>query len=277
MFRRAAVSIAALAALSIAAPVAGAGSAARGSGKNGKSKRWTSKLDQVAGGRHWRIDTHDRGPIHVWVPRGYRRKSAGLVVYLHGDGVNADQAWEHHRLAEQFRRSKQNAMFVVPEAPIDGDDPVKWPELGKLRRALARKGGFRIPAGHQVVIGHSRAYVTMSNWLDNKRLHQVIVLDGFYGSVQAKMLEYIHSGKRARHHRMVIVARDTYGQAAAFVRRFKWAAIHDRVPARLRKLPKRARRSRLLLLRSQYSHGDIVKLGKVIPLVLQVSPLRRVR
>jgi hypothetical protein len=261
--------------LALAAPAAADSRTARSRSK--RSEKWTKKRDRVAGGLHWRVST-PRGIIHVWVPPGYRRKTAGLVVYLHGDGVNADGAWTQHHLAKQFRASRQNAMFVVPEAPNDTDKPVIWPELGKFRRALRRKGGFIVPRGHQVVIGHSRAYATMGGWLDNKYLHQVIVLDGFYGSVQQRFNEFL-TGKRARQHRVLIVAKDTYARAAAFARRFKWAQIRSKkgVPTRLRQLTRRQRRSRLLVIRSQFGHSAIVKSGKVIPLVLQVTPLRRIK
>src|SRR5689334_20602481 len=34
-------------------------------------------------GRHWRVDG-PRGPIHVWVPPGYRAETAATILYIHG-------------------------------------------------------------------------------------------------------------------------------------------------------------------------------------------------
>src|ERR1051325_1638134 len=67
-------------------------------------------------GRHWRIDG-PRGPIHVWIPPGYRAETAATIVYIHGYYDDADTAYVGHRLPEQFAMSALNAMFIVVEAP----------------------------------------------------------------------------------------------------------------------------------------------------------------
>ena len=57
------------------------------------------------------------GAIHVWVPPGYDRATAGTVVYVHGYHTDSDGAWKDHDLARQFKASGQNAIFIVPDAP----------------------------------------------------------------------------------------------------------------------------------------------------------------
>ena len=46
---------------------------------------------------HWRIATA-QGAVHVWVPEGYDRESAGTVIYVHGYYTDADGAWRDHLL-----------------------------------------------------------------------------------------------------------------------------------------------------------------------------------
>ena len=101
--------------------------------------------DTVAGGKHWRIKTA-QGAVHVWVPAGYDRETAGTVVYVHGYWTDADGAWRDHSLARQFRASRQNALFIVPDAPSRNDEQVKWPALTDLRRAVTR-ANIKLPDG----------------------------------------------------------------------------------------------------------------------------------
>ena len=124
----------------VAPSTAGAKPAASAAG-NGNHRDSDDKLDKkedtVAGGTHWRIKTK-AGAVHVWIPADYDRESAGTVVYVHGYYTNSDGAWRDYGLAKQFRASKQNAMFVVPDAPSGNDEEVKWPALTDLRKAVAR-------------------------------------------------------------------------------------------------------------------------------------------
>ena len=97
----------------------------------------------MLGGKHFRIRT-TRGAVHVWVPPDYDRETAGTVVYVHGYYTDADGAWREHELARQFKASRQNAMFIVPDAPAGNEDEVQWPALKDLRRAVTR-ANLRLP------------------------------------------------------------------------------------------------------------------------------------
>jgi hypothetical protein len=231
-----------------------------------------SSKQAVAGGTHWRIRSKN-GPIHVWIPPGYDRKSAGMVVYVHGYYVDADQAWKRHRLAQQFRDSRQNAMFVVPEAPRGNDDRVYWDSLTELKRTITR-AGIRMPDGPTIAVAHSGGFRTIANWVDNRLLAQVILLDALYGK-QGAFDEFIDSGAHARYRKMVIVAAHTADQSRAFARKFRYAAVRDRIPASYDELSQREKRAKLLYLRSQYGHSKMVEGGKVLPLILRLTPLRR--
>jgi hypothetical protein len=226
----------------------------------------------VAGGQHWRIRSNN-GPVHVWVPAGYDRATAGTVIYVHGYHVDVDEAWERHDLPQQFRKSQQNAMFVVPEAPRSNEDRIYWESLAELKRTVSR-AGIRMPDGPTIAVAHSGGFRTLASWVDNRLLAQVILLDALYGRFE-QFEQFIHSGKRAQHHKLIIVASHTAEQSRDFARRFRYAAVRDRIPASYTEFTDRERRSKLFYLRSQYGHSQIVSGGKVIPLLLRITPLRR--
>lgn len=237
---------------------------------DGKS-RLEKKEDTVQGGRHWRVRTA-QGSVHVWVPPGYNRDTAGTVVYVHGYYTDADGAWRDHELAKQFKASRQNAMFIVPDAPSGNEDSVKWPALTDLRRAVTR-ANIRLPDGPIVVIGHSGAFRTVMQWIDHRHVGQIILLDAMYAGEQA-FDQFIHGGKRADEHKMIVVGAGTAQDSAGFAKKYKFAVAREKLPASLGAFTKGERRAKLLYIRSQYDHMSIVTSQKVIPLLLRVTRLK---
>lgn len=227
--------------------------------------------DKVEGGRHFRIKTA-QGAVHVWFPPGYDRETAGTVVYVHGYYTDSDGAWRDHQLAKQFRQSRQNAMFVVPDAPKGNGESVKWPALKDLRRALVR-ANMKLPDGSIIVMGHSGAFRTVMQWVDHRMVDQIILLDAIYGGEQA-FDEFIASGKRADDHKLIVVGADTSINSSAFVKKYKFAVAREKVPDSLNGFTKKERRAKLLYIRSQYEHMGIVTSRKVIPILLRVTPLK---
>lgn len=228
------------------------------------------KEDQVAGGTHWRIKT-DAGAVHAWVPAGYDRETAGTVVYVHGYYTDADGAWRDHDLAKQFRASKQNALFIVPDAPSGNGEGVKWNALTDLRKAMSR-ANIRIPDGPTVVMGHSGAFRTVMKWVDHKVVAQVILLDALYGG-EKSFDDFIGSGKRAKQHKLILIGSDTAEESRGFIKRYPFAVARDRMPGNVDGFTKREKKAKLLYVRSQFEHMAIVKNGKVIPLLLRLTPL----
>lgn len=227
--------------------------------------------DKVEGGRHFRIKTA-QGAVHVWFPPGYDRETAGTVVYVHGYYTDSDGAWRDHQLAKQFRQSRQNAMFVVPDAPKGNGESVKWPALKDLRRALVR-ANMKLPDGSIIVMGHSGAFRTVMQWVDHRMVDQIILLDAIYGGETA-FDEFIASGKRADDHKLIVVGADTAQGSAAFVKKYKFAVAREKVPDSLNGFTKNERRAKLLYIHSQYEHMGIVTGRKVIPILLRVTPLK---
>lgn len=248
-------------------PVAG-GAARASSGKSGG--KLEKQEDKVAGGTHWRIKT-DAGAVHAWVPEGYDRETAGTVVYVHGYYTDSDGAWRDHDLAKQFRASKQNALFIVPDAPSGNGQDVKWPALTDLRKAMTR-ANIRIPDGPTVVMGHSGAFRTVMKWVDHKVVAQVILLDALYGG-EKSFDDFIGTGKRAKQHKLIMIGSDTAEESRGFIKRYPFAVAREKMPSSTDGFSKREKRAKLLYVHSQFGHMEIVKNGKVIPLLLRLTPL----
>ena len=239
---------------------------------DGESKL-DKKEDTVAGGKHWRIKT-PAGAVHVWVPDGYNRETAGTVVYVHGYWTNADGAWRDHELARQFRASHQNAMFIVPDAPASNDDGVNWPALKDLRRAITR-ANLHLPDGPVIVMGHSGAFRTIMQWVDHRLVEQIILLDAMYAGESA-FDEYIGSGKHADEHKLIVVGSSTAQESAGFAKKYKFSVAREKMPDSASGFTHRERGARLLYVHSQYEHMQIVTSGKVIPVLLHLTPLKAV-
>jgi hypothetical protein len=231
------------------------------------------EMDIVEGGAHWRIETV-RGPIHVWRPAGFLAPSAGVVVYVHGYHNTADEAWISHRLASQFRASGRNALFVVPEAPIDGNDSVRWPSLSELIDAACAAPGIEVPSGPVVAIGHSGAFRTVEEWLGEPKLHEIILLDGLYKEAWPYRT-WLDQRVASMPRRLTLVGHDTRRRCRRLAGEMRGAVRLSYVPAHPGGLGRRARDARLLVMDSQYAHMALVTGGRVIPLLLELSGLMR--
>jgi hypothetical protein len=206
------------------------------------------------------------------VPPGYDRATAGTVIYVHGYWTDADGAWREHQLARQFKASRQNAMFVVPDAPSNNDERVQWPALTDLRKAVTR-ANIKLPDGPVVVMGHSGAFRTIMQWVDHRAVDKIILLDAMYAG-EAAFDQFIDSGKRADAHRLIVVASSTAAESKSFAKRYKFAVTRDKLPAKASELTRRERGAKLLYLRSQYPHMAIITSQKVIPMLLHVTSLK---
>jgi hypothetical protein len=224
------------------------------------------RADSPELGTHWRLES-DKGVIHVYAPPKYDARHAGLVVYVHGYRTSADRAWHEHRLREQFLASRQNALFVVPQAPTSIDDPVRWESLSSLRDAL-RAARIRAPDGPVIAVGHSGAYRTIARWVAEPELSEIILLDGLYRDPAP-----FETFAAAPKHKLILVGKETAKACAALARRASGIAL-EHIPEAYADFSARERRATLLYLRSQYGHEEIVAGGKVLPLLLRLTPLR---
>ena len=223
--------------------------------------------DSLEGGTHWRCQT-THGPIHIWVPPGYVRKTAGVVVYVHGYHVDVDRAWHGFQLAKQFRKSRQNALFIVPDAPENQNETVHWTALTDLRKAI-RKCNIRFPDGSWIVVGHSAAYRTVKGWVDHRRIAQMILLDALY-SGQDEFQEFIETkGKK-----LILISTETSERSRDFIKKIPFAVKRNKFPETFEEFSRLHKKSKLLYIRSQYSHHNMIANQKVLPLILRVTPLK---
>ncbi len=226
----------------------------------------------LQGGRHYKITYPKMGNVHVWVPKGYVRKTAGIVVYLHGYHTTVDKAFVDHKLVEQFVKSRQNALFIVPACPSGKDEAVVWNSLSQLKKSI-QAANIRLPDGETVVAAHSGGFRTVRRWTDNRLLKQIILLDAMYGGFN-EFKEFIATGARAAHRRMILVTSDTDNQTRQFTREFSFAVTRTGVPADYSGFTSREKKSRLLYIKSQYDHYGIVTSMAVLPVLLRLTPLR---
>lgn len=226
-------------------------------------------------GVHRRLQTR-RGPVHVWQAGPALNAQSGIVVYVHGYYIDADEAWRDHNLGEQFQRSGRDAIFIVPEAPASSDDEVVWPSLGDLLRAVAAEVG-PLPDGPVVIAGHSGAYRTLIPWLEYGPVDDVILLDALYGN-EEDFAAWLTEARGHERHRLTLVTSDTARWAGPFVRRFSGATSLatslDRLPARWG--PEGD--DRLVELRpAGVGHMEVVTGGRALPLSLARTRLRERR
>ncbi|MFH0899822.1 MAG: hypothetical protein V2A73_04250 [Pseudomonadota bacterium] len=89
--------------------------------------------------------------------------------------------------------------------------------------------------------------------------------------------DHCNPGHDRHRRRLTLVTKSTKRWSTPFVRRLRYARQVDRVPRRLSDLGRSQRNARLLELKSQYGHMEIVTEGMVIPVVLERAPLRSLR
>jgi hypothetical protein len=219
-------------------------------------------------GQHSRIE--DRGgPIHVWIPPGYRAETGATIIYVHGYYDNADTAFVGHRLPEQFAMSALNAMFIVPEAPIKQQTPINYPNLSEVIRLAEEATGHHRGMALTAVVGHSGAFRTINAWLDEPLLDQVALIDGMYANEEA-MENWL---RMSPHHRLITVGEDTLQWNEQFLRDMPETFVVDRVPPTYDLWPPQAKTSRIVYVRAQFFHMPLVTDGIVLPSVLRLLPV----
>jgi hypothetical protein len=225
-----------------------------------------------AGGEDLRLET-SHGPLHLWRPANYDARTAGIVIYIHGYLTSVDQTWTNDRLALQFHDSGRNALFIAIEAPKSIYEDVSWTSLAELLRTVEDRAPYSLPHGPLLVMGHSAAYRTILLWLNDPRVQNVILLDALYTG-ESEFRIWLNPHPHSKPHRMVIVANDTHRQSNHFARHIYGSARRRGIPGRASNFSPRETQARLLYIRSQYDHYAIVTSGKVIPVLLQISPLK---
>jgi hypothetical protein len=196
-----------------------------------------------------------------------------MVIYIHGYFTSVDQTWTDDHLATQFQDSGRNALFIAINAPLSNFEDVAWKSLDELLRTVEDRTPFPLPHGPLVVVGHSGGFRTILLWLRDPRVQDVILLDGLYAG-QADYRSWLRPHPHVKPHRMVLVASDTWRQSNQLARGTSGTARRSSIPAEASSFTAVETRARLLYLRSQYNHNEMISGGKVIPVLLQITPLK---
>ena len=182
-------------------------------------------------------------------------------------------AWRDHDRAGQFARSHRNALFIAPEAPAAAEETPAWPRLQGLLTSTLRLARLDPPRGPVVVIGHSAAYRTIVPWLADPTLHHVILVDALYGN-EPDFRAWL---RRNLSNHLTLAIRGTARWANPFVRALPYAVTARRIPNRADQFTQGQRAARVLALRSQYGHFELITEGKALPVLLGRTPLALIR
>ena len=220
-------------------------------------------------GRHVRFGTDGRGAVNTWRPATYKPDGALTVVYVHGFYDNADTSFWGHHLAEQFRDSGRNALFIVPEAPSWRTDDVVWKDLEELLVAVERQAKTPMPKGPVWVIAHSGAYRTAVQWLRHPRLERVVLLDALYSADDEFTRWARNEGEGAVTRRLTIIGFDTAQRAEWFLRAHPTAVKLDDLPFLFDGFKTAHATAPVLYLQSErFGHMELVTSGRVLPVLL---------
>jgi len=214
----------------------------------------------AAAGTSWRIPTAF-GAVRVWVPRGYDRDTAHVVVYVHGYYVSADRAWREHQLAEQFAASGRNAVFIACDAPEDSAEGVSWRSLPRLLEVVERGIERRLPAGPVIAIAHGGGARTVLAWLAADRLRSIVLLDTAF--VPNRPFTRWSAGAPARRL-VTILARGALLPTGA-----RPDVVLDEVAALVDRTRSPDEDARRTYVRTSLSHRELATAGRAIPLALR--------
>lgn len=212
----------------------------------------------AADAHHQRIATR-HGAVHLWTPDGYDPKTAAVVVYLHGYYTTVDQAWREHQLAQQFADAEINALFVACATPDGPRRAVAWRSLKSLLATVARH--THLPRGRRIAVAHSGGHRTLTGWLGDRSLDTVVLLDALYDAEPA----YRAWIRSSPSHRLIDLSVLTRSWTDAL-----HGALDETVSLAESDDPRDNEGSRIIYVRSERGHMELVTGGIVLPWVLQL-------
>ena len=112
----------------------------------------------------------------------------------------------------------------------------------------------------------------MVPWLGNASIKSLLLIDALY-RYENEFARWLARGSKNAPRQMILIGMETQSVAEAFTRRFADTARRSGIPDSIEQFLPRERKVRLLYMKSQYDHMDLVTTGRVIPLLLQLTPL----
>jgi len=225
----------------------------------------------VASGQYWRLATQ-HGPVHVWIPKGYDRRRAETIVYVHGYYIHVDGAWKDYELPKKFAAAGINAVFIACEGPASPQESVSWPALAPLLDDVERGIAQKLPRRRVVAFGHSAAYRTLLGWLDEPLLDTVVLLDAAYGEIE----QYKAWVLADEHHRLIDIGDDTRAWTDKLHADLPDSLVIDGFPSVEDGIPREASKARVVYIKSNLGHFPLVTNDTAIPMILRTLRARRI-
>ncbi|MBN1946739.1 MAG: hypothetical protein JW797_13775 [Bradymonadales bacterium] len=168
----------------------------------------TLRLTMAHGPFPCRSEPYTDATTWVFVPTTYRLPSdqrVDLVVHFHGHNTTAQESMERHQLREQLFDSRQNAILVMPQGPVQAADSsggkLDQPEgfldfLTEVRKTLQltrvgrELGDSRLTRGARVGVvcasAHSGGYRVLARCasVGGFNINEVFLFDALYGEVE---------------------------------------------------------------------------------------------
>ena len=165
----------------------------------------------------------------VFVPAFFRlpkRRAVDVLVHFHGHNTTAKKAIAAHRLREQLFDSRQNAILVVPQGPVNAADSsggkldrkgglsrmlselvreLRRPPAGKALGKSSLAGCKRV--GHLCLSAHSGGYSVAGSCLDRGSINvnETFLFDALYGKVPSfrRWVLLRKSSKGRKRHKLI--------------------------------------------------------------------------
>lgn len=187
--------------------------------------------------------------VIVFVPHHFRcgrGESVSMLVHFHGHSTTADKALLSHELREQLFDSKQNAILVVPQGPVNSSDS----SCGKLEAPLglarmldealvvlatpdgrAALGSAAVPRGAHVgtvcLSAHSGGYHAAAACLKagGVEVNEVYLFDALYNEADVFKAWVVAGKGRPAHTRHKLVSYFTEGGTTSALTRQLFADL----------------------------------------------------
>jgi hypothetical protein len=139
------------------------------------------------------------GSVGIFVPKGFRETGkTDFIIHFHGWRNHIDTVLSQFNLVEQFCQSGRNAIFVVPQGPLDAadsfggkleDDHGFQRFINEMMQKLKERGIIHDShVGDIILSGHSGGYHVMSGILARgglqENIREVWLFDALYGGTE---------------------------------------------------------------------------------------------
>jgi len=140
----------------------------------------------------------DNGPVHIGVPENW---NGDIQIFLHGWDLSGRKnkkrwPWYVDEVMETFPvrdawEPSSDCVLLVPQTREGRKFKVRWSSLAELLTYASGATGQNLNNGSIHIISHSGGYVNTLQWLGDKRIHRISLLDSLYSGVD-KFLKWVN-------------------------------------------------------------------------------------